>query len=159
MKPIKAIHANTVPSRSGSCYPEPYKSRMGDASWLALSEQFDLTQFGVNLETLAPSAESALRHWHDLEDEFVYVLEGELVLRTNEGDSILTAGMCVGFKAGAENAHHLVNRSDALARFMIVGSRNSADKCYYPDDDLMWVETENGHDAAHKNGELYAPDI
>jgi uncharacterized cupin superfamily protein len=73
---MKPTQANTVPSQSGSNYPEPYKSRMGDASWRPLGEQFGLTQFGVNLETLAPNAESALRHWHDLEDEFVYVLEG-----------------------------------------------------------------------------------
>lgn len=158
MKPIKAIHANQVPSRSGSNYPEPYKSRMGDASWLPLSEQFDLTQFGVNLETLAPNAESALRHWHDLEDEFVYVMEGELVLRTDEGESTLTAGMCVGFKAGVENAHHLVNRSDALARFMVIGSRDKADMAYYPDDDLVWVKTDDDFHAAHKNGDVYPPE-
>ncbi|MFT6050779.1 MAG: putative cupin superfamily protein [Halioglobus sp.] len=155
---MKPTQANTVPSQSGSNYPEPYKSRMGDASWRPLGEQFGLTQFGVNLETLAPNAESALRHWHDLEDEFVYVLEGELVLRTNEGESTLTTGMCIGFKAGVENAHHLVNRSDTIAHFMVIGSRDEADTAYYPDDDLVWVKTEDGHCAAHKDGEIYEPD-
>ena len=134
MKHSDPIEASNVPSRSGSNYPEPYKSRMGGAAWRPMGDWFDLTQFGVNLETLQPGAESALRHWHDLEDEFVYVLGGELVLRTDGGECTLTAGMCIGFKAGVKNAHHLVNRSSEEARFIMIGSRVPGDMAFYPED-------------------------
>lgn len=149
------INADTVPSQSGSTYPEPFKSRMGDSAWLPLGDAFGLTQFGVNLETLQPGAESALRHWHDLEDEFVYVLSGELVLRTDRGETTMIAGMCVGFKAGEEDAHHLVNRSEAEASFFVIGSRVPDDMAFYPDDDLIWVKGEDGYNAMHKSGEPY----
>ena len=96
-KPLQADH---VEAHTGSSYPEPFRSRMGQASWRALGDAFGLTQYGVNLETLQPGAQSALRHWHTLSDEFVYLLDGELVLRTNEGETTIASGSCVGFKAG-----------------------------------------------------------
>jgi uncharacterized cupin superfamily protein len=149
------LAAEDVASKTGSSYPEPFKSRMGDAAWRPLGDAFGLTQYGVNLETLAPGAQSALRHWHTLSDEFVYVLEGELVLRTNAGETPMTAGMCVGFPAGARDAHHLVNRSARPARFLVVGSRVPGDLAFYPDDDLMWCRNENGRYAAKKDGKPY----
>ena len=99
---------------------------------------------------------SALRHWHTLSDEFVYLLEGELVLRTDAGETVMRQGMCAGFKAGVRNAHHLVNRSGKPARLLVFGTRVPGDGCFYPDDDLMWIETETGkHYAAHKDGSRY----
>ena len=150
-----AAVAVEVDAESGASYPEPFNSRMGDANWRRLGNVFGLTQFGVNLETYQPGAQSALRHWHTLTDEFVYVLEGELTLRTGAGETLMRPGMCAGFKAGVRNAHHLVNRSDKPARLLVIGTRVPGDDCFYPDDDLMWVETETGSYAAHKDGKRY----
>ena len=132
MKPHAPIQADQVPAKSGSSYPEPFRSRMGAGDWRALGDQFGLTQFGFNLETLEPGAQSSVRHWHTLADEFVYMLEGELVLRADDGEHTLRPGMCVGFKAGDRNAHHLVNRSDRAARFLVVGTRVPGDHAHYP---------------------------
>ena len=128
---------------------------MGEANWRALGDRFGLTQFGCSLETLYPGAQSSVRHWHTLSDEFVYMLEGELVLETNDGEFTLQAGMCIGFKAGERNAHHLVNRSAAPARFLVVGTRVPGDTAFYPDDNLAWFDTENGRVAVHKDGTPY----
>ena len=150
-----AVLAVEVEAETGGGYPEPLKTRMGDANWRRLGNVFALTQFGVNLETFQPGAESALRHWHTLCDEFVYMLEGEMVLRTDAGETLLRPGMCAGFKAGTKNAHHLVNRSGRTARLLVIGTRVPGDSCFYPDDDLLWVETEAGDYAAHKDGRRY----
>ncbi|TAK79805.1 MAG: cupin domain-containing protein [Betaproteobacteria bacterium] len=155
MSEPKILRATDVSARTGSSYPEPFASRMGNADWRALGDAFGLTQYGVNLETLQPGAQSALRHWHTLADEFVYVLEGELVLRTNEGEITMTSGTCVGFKAGEPNGHHLVNRSGRPARFLVVGSRAPGDVGFYPDDDLLRCRNENGRYPAHKDGRPY----
>ena len=154
-KPVPALDIEAHTAVPGTGYPEPFFSRMGEGNWRRLGDAFGLTQFGVNLETMLPGAQSALRHWHTLADEFVYVLEGELVLRTNAGETTLTAGMCVGFKAGVRDAHHLVNRSAATARFLVIGSRVPGDNAFYPDDDLIWIETEDGHYPARRDGTPY----
>lgn len=153
----RIVRADDVAARSGSSYPEPFRSRMGAADWRALGDAFGLTQYGVNLETLPPGAQSALRHWHTLSDEFIYVLEGELRLRTNDGEAVMTAGSCVGFKAGQQDAHHLVNCSDRAARFLVVGTRAPGDMAFYPDDDLQWNWSEQGRYPAHKDGRPYGP--
>lgn len=158
-KPINDIASPVrvadVPIESGSGYPEPFKSRMGEGHWRQLGDVFQLSQFGVNIETLAPGAQSALRHWHSLSDEFIYLLSGELTLRTDAGESVLTAGMCMGFKAGDNNAHHLINQSEAEAQFIVIGTRVPGDVAFYPDDDLAWLSTEQGRVAIHKNGDAY----
>jgi uncharacterized cupin superfamily protein len=136
-RPIAALSVTPIVEAS---YPEPFKSRMGRFQCRLLGDAFGLTQFGANLEILAPAAQSALRHWHSLCDEFVYVLEGELVLRTDDGEMPVSAGMCVGFKAGMPNGHHFVNRSTAEARFLVVGTRVAGDVASYPDDDVKWCK-------------------
>ena len=150
-----AVVAAEVKPESGGSYPEPFSARMGEADWRRLGNVFGLTQFGINLETFQPGAQSALRHWHTLCDEFVYVLEGEMALRTDAGETLMRPGMCAGFKAGAKNGHHFVNRSDRPARLLVIGTRVPGDNCFYPDDDLLWLETEAGHHAAHKDGRRY----
>ncbi len=155
MDKLVPVFAASVTPQSGTTYPEPFKSRMGDANWRSLGDPFGLTQFGVNLETLQPQAESALRHWHTLQDEFVYMMAGELKLITDDGEFVLTPGMCVGFKAGESNAHHLVNRSDSEAQFIVVGTRNEGDGAFYPDDDLAWFVTSEGYQPVHKDGTPY----
>jgi uncharacterized cupin superfamily protein len=155
MARLPALDPATVAEHRGSGYPEPYRSRMGERVKRRLGDACGLTRFGVNLVTLGPGAQSALRHWHTLEDEFVYLLEGELVLVTNEGEQVLSAGMCAGYPAGAKNAHHFVNRSAAPARYLEIGNRVEGDNAFYPDDDLMWCEDENGVYAAHRDGRRY----
>ncbi|MEM7364686.1 MAG: cupin domain-containing protein [Pseudomonadota bacterium] len=103
----------------------------------SLGKQTGVNQFGVNHVTLDPGAWSSLRHWHEGEDEFVYVLDGTLTLRDENGAHAMMAGSYVGFPAGIANGHHLVNESKATATFVVVGSRASGgDVCHYPDGDL-----------------------
>jgi len=154
---LPALDPAAVPERRGSGYPEPFRSRMGDRAKRRLGDACGLTKLGVNLVTLAPGGQSALRHWHTLEDEFVYVVSGELVLATDGGEQVLTAGMCAGYPAGSRDAHHMINRSAAPAVYLEVGSRIDGDNAFYPDDDLLWVEYdgEAGAVAAHKDGRRY----
>lgn len=128
---------------------------MGDRVKQRLGDACGLTHFGVNLVTLGPGGQSALRHWHSHEDELVYVLSGEVTLITNEGEQVLGAGMYAGFPAGAANGHHFVNRGSAPAQYLEIGDRSPTDEAYYPDDDLMWLDTANGAIAAHKDGTPY----
>jgi len=152
---LPAVDPATVATRRASIYPEPFKSRMGDRAKQRLGEACGLTKFGVNLVTLGPGGQSALRHWHTLQDEFVYVLSGEVVLVTNDGEQTLTAGMCAGYPAGAKNGHHFINRSESPATYLEIGNRVDGDNAFYPDDDLLWGEDENGMYAAHKDGTRY----
>ncbi len=145
-----------LPAEVGSTLvPDPYRALLAGRSRVRLGEAAGLHRFGVNLTTLAPGAQSALRHWHSHEDELVYVLSGELVLVTDSGEQVLRAGMAAGFPGGRADAHHLVNRSAEPARFLEVGDRNPNDRTTYPDDDLMWVSSSTGDLAAHKDGSLY----
>ena len=157
MKPLQlpAIDPASVAEVRGSGYPEPFRSRMGERSRQRLGDAAGLTRLGVNLVTLAPGAQSALRHWHTLEDEFVYVLEGELALVTDAGEQVLVAGTCAGYRAGARDGHHFVNRSAQPARYLEIGNRVDGDNALYPDDDLMWCEDDAGVFAAHKDGRRY----
>jgi len=156
MLKLPALDAATVEERRGSGYPEPFKSRMGDRMKRRLAAACGLKNLGVNLVTLCPGGQSALRHWHTLEDEFVYVLEGEVVLVTNEGEQTLRAGMCAGYPAGSKNGHHFINRSQKLAKYLEMGTNVPGDTAFYPDDDLRLIETENdGMVYAHKDGRRY----
>lgn len=151
-----AIAIADLPQHRGSGYPEPFKSQVGDRTKARLGDAFGLTQYGVNHVTLGPGGISALRHFHSHEDELVVMLEGELVLVTNVGEQVITAGMCVGFKAGDANAHFMANRSSAPARYIEIGSRIEADVAFYPDDDLCWVDGGEGERVtAHKDGSRY----
>ncbi len=102
-----------------------------------LARVLGITQFGVNLVTLEPGAYSALRHWHEQEDEFMLVLSGDLLLIDENGEHPLTQGMYAAFPAGAANAHHLANRSSAEASFLSIGTRHRGEEViHYPDDVL-----------------------
>jgi len=155
MLKLPALDPAAVPEVRRVGYPEPFRSRMGDRVKRRLGDACALTQFGVNLVTLAPGGQSALRHWHTLEDEFVYVLDGEVVLVTDAGEQMLAAGMCSGYPAGSRDAHHFINRSAAPARYLEIGTRVKGDMSLYPDDDLMWRDDGDGKYAAHKDGRKY----
>jgi uncharacterized cupin superfamily protein len=127
-----------VVSRCG--YPEPYYSRVMPRSKRRLGDALGLKHIGINHTTLPPGKESSMRHWHTYEDEFVYMIEGEVVLRTNAGEQLLRAGMCAAFPAGVEDGHQLINRSERPAVYLEVSNRDGADSVYYtdPDVDLMF---------------------
>ena len=156
MNEPKPIVAMSVAEQSGCSYPEPFASRMGNGTWRALGDAFDLDQFGVSLETLSPGAQSSIKHWHTLSDELVYMIEGELVLWVNDRRFVMAPGMCVGFKAGRRTAHHLINESDRVARFIVVGTRVPGDNAFYPDDDVVWFATPSGRVMVHKDGTPYS---
>jgi uncharacterized cupin superfamily protein len=131
------IDIDEVEAHTGSTYPEPYAAQMGGRSFQALGDAAGLTQFGVNLVTMEPGAASSLRHWHSGEDEFVWMVSGELVLVQDGGETVLRAGDAAGFKAGDPDGHHLRNRSGAVARFLAIGTREGSDTCTYSDVDLI----------------------
>jgi uncharacterized cupin superfamily protein len=119
-----AIVAHDAPKRSKpSNYPEPFASQMAGREKHPLGELFGLTNFGVNLTKLAPGAVSALRHAHTGQDEFVFVLQGHPTLLTDAGRTLLSPGMCAGFKAGTGNGHRLVNETSEEVVYLEVGDR------------------------------------
>ena len=125
-----------VPVKTGSVYPSPYAEMMAGRSSLRLGDAGGLTQFGVNLVTLEPGALASLRHWHLKEDEFAIVLEGELFLIENDGETPMRPGDCAAWKAGVANGHHFVNRSDRPARFLVIGSKIADEVASYSDVDM-----------------------
>jgi uncharacterized cupin superfamily protein len=141
--------------RTKGVYPQPYRSSTDGREKAALGNVAGLTQFGVNLTRLKPGAASALRHWHEQEDEFIYVLDGELVLIEDGGETLLGPGDCAGFKAGVSNGHQLVNKSQRDARYLEIGTRAATERAHYPDVDLVLERDENGARFLHKSGEPY----
>ncbi len=125
-----------APVRTGSSYPEPYASQMAGRSAQQLGVLAGLTQFGVNIVTLQPGAVASLRHWHLREDEFAMVLDGVLTLVEDEAEIEMRAGEFAAWKAGVPNGHRFVNRTDAPARFLVVGTRVEDDICTYVDVDM-----------------------
>jgi uncharacterized cupin superfamily protein len=133
------IDLNKAPTSSGSRYPVPYDEPCKQRVWKRLGDAAGLTQFGVNLLTLSPGTWSSQRHWHSHEDEFVFVVAGEVVLITDAGEEVMRAGDCVGFKAGEPNGHHLQNRSTQDAQLLVAGSRHDDDHGEYSDIDMIFV--------------------
>jgi uncharacterized cupin superfamily protein len=132
-----------VPVKTGTIYPEPYASMVNGRSSQRLGDAGGLTQFGVNLVILQPGAMSSLRHWHMAEDEFVMVTEGEFVMVQDGGETLMRPGDCAAFPAGSTDGHHFLNRTDSVAKFLVVGSKAKREVATYSDVDLM-VEMEAG---------------
>lgn len=130
------IDVSSLPERHGSGYPAPFAEPVRHRVKQALGDAVGLTDFGVNLTRLPPGAWSSQRHWHTHEDEFVYVLSGELVLVSDAGEQLLRSGDCAAFPKGVADAHQLVNRGSETATYLEVGSRHREDACHYPDIDL-----------------------
>ena len=151
-----AIVAEEAPERSrSSSYPGPFASRMAGRTKQPLGELFGLANFGVNLTRLAPGAQSALRHAHSKQDEFVYVLEGHPTLHTDAGRTRLSPGMCAGFRAGTGDAHHLLNETHEEVVYLEVGDRTAGDEGSYPDDDIGAMLVEGKWTFTHKDGTPY----
>jgi uncharacterized cupin superfamily protein len=124
-------------SRTG--YPEPYRARVMPREKRGLGDALGMTKIGINRTTLPPGKESSMCHWHTHEDEFVFVLEGEVVLRTGEGEQVLVAGCCAGFPARSGNGHQLINRSDRAAVYLEISNRDAEDSVYYTDPDVDMI--------------------
>ena len=150
-----ALDPLSVPPRKGSVYKHPYREQLAGRVKRALGDVLGLSNFGVNLVDLGPGDWSSPRHWHSHEDEFVYVLEGELTLVTGAGEQVLGAGMAAGFPAGIEDGHHLVNRSEAPARYLEIGNRSYDDVARYPDIDLVGRNRPGGRVFTNRKDEPY----
>ncbi len=149
------INIAKLPIDFGTTYPAPFREIVAGRQKQKLGNVVGLTQFGVNLIRLKPGAASALRHWHEQEDEFVYVTEGELTLIEDEGETLLRSGEAAGFKAGVANGHHLVNRSQRDATFLVVGTRAAQERTHYPDHDLAYEYDGTSFTFTNKSGEPY----
>ena len=144
-----------LPTDTRTGYPPPFDRVVVGRERKRLGNAAGLDQFGVNLTTLKPGAASALRHWHEQEDELVYILHGELVLIEDDGATVLKAGDAAGFKANSRNGHHLINKSSRDAVYLEVGTRSKHERAHYPDVDLMVIRDDKGMRYTHKNGEPY----
>ena len=150
------IDIASLPIDSGSTYPEPFNRVVVGRSRKRLGNAAGLDQFGVNLTTLKPGAASALRHWHEMEDELVYILEGEVVLIEDDSEIVLQAGDAAGFKANVPNGHHLVNKSANDAVLLEIGTRSKHERGEYPDVDLRVIRDDAGGRYTHKDGKPYS---
>lgn len=154
-RPLALVAADAAPRTRPSLYPEPFASRMRGRTKRALGDLFGLRNFGVNLTRLEPGAVSALRHAHSRQDEFIYVLEGQPALHTDEGLTRLAPGMCAGFAAGSGNAHCLINDTAVAVVYLEIGDRRSGDDASYPDDDLRADLIDGRWAFSRKDGSSY----
>jgi uncharacterized cupin superfamily protein len=145
-----------LPVDSRTNYPEPYNLVVSGRQRKRLGNAAGLDQFGVNLTTLKPGAASALRHWHEMEDELVYILHGEVVLIENDGETVLRPGEAAGFKAGVANGHQLINKTTQDAVYLEIGTRAKHERAFYSDVDMMVVRDDDGTRYTHKDGQPYS---
>lgn len=136
------INIDAVPVRTGSGYPPPFDAPCATRTRKRLGDAGGLSDFGVNLMTLPPGGWSSQHHWHSHEDEFVFVVEGELMLVEDGGESLLRAGECAAFPKGTGNGHRLVNRSATTAVYLEVGSRQPQDLTTCSDIDLTSANSD-----------------
>ncbi|MEO6968525.1 MAG: cupin domain-containing protein [Rhodanobacteraceae bacterium] len=147
------INVDAPPRRTGSSYPAPFDQPCTARVRRALGDAGGLSDFGVNLLELPPGTWSSQRHWHSAEDEFVYVLSGEVVLIEDGDETTLGAGACAAFPKSKANGHHIVNRSDTSATVLEVGTRSDDDVCTYSDIDMLIDSREDWY--TRKDGTAY----
>lgn len=150
--PVKLSPTDVTPKIGTTAYPAALRSACDGREKHAMGDAFGLTQFGVNFTVLRPGAASALRHWHMEEDEFVYVVSGELTLITDRGETVLKTGECAGFPAGRADGHAIVNRSTEAATYLEVGNRSQTDRISYPDHDLHGTKSGGQYSFTRKDG-------
>ena len=146
------IDPDTCPLKTGSIYPDPYAEMVAGRSSLRLGQAGGLTQFGANLVILQPGAMSSLRHWHLHEDEFVMVTEGECTLVQDAGATVMRPGDCAAFPAGSTDGHHFLNRSDRVAKFLVVGTKAPVEVATYSDVDLQVHQSAGTSKFTYKDG-------
>ena len=146
------LDLQSIPLSKGTSYPAEFAREPGERITQRLGDAGGLSQFGVNLRRLPPGAWSSQRHWHSHEDEFVYVISGEVVLVTNEGEAVMRAGDCAAFPANTHDGHHLINRSGDVAVVLDIGSKIEEDRVVYSDIDMV-AEPSGGF--AHRDGTPY----
>jgi uncharacterized cupin superfamily protein len=149
------IDIDKVPLDTATGYPPPFDQAVKGRARKRLARAVGLMQFGVNLCTLRPGASSSQRHWHENEDELVYMLSGEVVLREDNGETVLKSGDAAAWKAGVANGHCLTNRSDRDAVFIEVGTRASTERAHYSEIDMKAERDDKGMRYTKKNGEPY----
>lgn len=152
---MKAIDPWTLPAMIGSAYPPPFDEPVRNREKRALGDPFGLQNFGANLVRMPPGTESSQRHWHSRQDELVMVLEGELVLVTDEGEQVMTPGMVAGFPAARPDGHKLVNRSGKNAVYLEIGDRMPGDATDYPDIDMLSEAAAGGRRFIRRDGTPY----
>ncbi|WP_439514403.1 cupin domain-containing protein [Oceanibaculum nanhaiense] len=150
------VDVTALLAKQGSTsYPAEFRAEVAGRHRQVLGDPVGLTHFGVARVRLEPGARSALRHWHECEDEFVLVLEGELVLLTDAGETVLKAGMAAGFPAGRDDGHCLINRSSRDAVYLEIGDRQPGDVARYPDHDLVATEQGGRRHFTRRDGTPY----
>jgi uncharacterized cupin superfamily protein len=150
-----AFDPKDLPEQSSSGYPEPYKTRVAGRHKRRLGDHAGLKNYGVNLTRLDPGAESSMRHWHTKQDEFIYVLEGEVTLVTDAGRQKLKAGMAAGFPAGKADGHQLVNETSKPVLYLEIGDRTPGDGATYSEADLAAKLVDGKWVFTHKDGSPY----
>lgn len=146
------IDFSQIPVRSGSTYPGSLADLMQGRTSQAVGRHAGLTQFGANLVRLEPGALSSLRHWHENQDEFAIVTEGEITLIDDHGEDVMHPGDCVAWPAGDPNGHHLVNKSDSPAAFLVIGTHTEVEFAHYSDIDMMVRIDSTGAHFTHQDG-------
>jgi uncharacterized cupin superfamily protein len=149
------IDIDSVELRNGSSYPADVAGPVDSRQQKWLGDAVGITQFGANLVILQPGALSSLRHWHEKQDEFMVVTMGTCTLIDDHGETTLNLGDCAAFPAGDPNGHHIVNKTDAEARFVVVGTRTPTEICRYSDMDMMVTDTETSSTFTRKDGSPY----
>ncbi len=142
-----------TPAQQIASYPKEFAQVISGREKQRIGDAVGLTQFGVNITRIKAGSASALRHWHEHEDEFVYMLDGELILQENDGETVLRPGDAAGFKAGSDAAHCLMNRTDRDALYLEVGTRAKSERVHYPDVDFMMERDGTGRRYFRKSGE------
>lgn len=150
--PVTLNPVDLTPKIGTTAYPPDLRGICAGREKRALGDPFGLTHFGVNQTLLRPGAASALLHWHQEEDEFVFVLSGVLTLITEAGEVELSAGECVGFPAGRAEGHMIVNRTSQPAIYLEIGARSPSDTVTFPKDDLHGTKTDGIYRFTRKDG-------
>ncbi|WP_171236485.1 cupin domain-containing protein [Ruegeria sp. HKCCA6837] len=146
------LDLSQIPFNGGSSYPGKLAEAVGGRFKKGVGDAGGLTQFGVNIVRLEPQALSSLRHYHMEQDEFAIMLSGTCVLIDDDGEHEMQPGDCAAWPAGETNGHHLVNKTDAPATFLVVGTRTPTETCFYSDLDMMVKDDENGFSFTRKDG-------
>jgi len=153
---MPVIDPDSAPLRTGTIYPAPMAALVAGRSSRKLGEAAGLTQYGVNMIILQPGAAASARHWHEREDEFLIVTQGEMLLVDEDGEHPMRSGDCAAFPAGQANGHHMVNHSDSEARFLVVGTSIDGEVAHYPDHGLKVVLGQGGPRFFHEDGRPFS---